>query len=55
MSSTVIIIGEILAGIIQILSARAIASGAKAEEVNQMIDEAVAKAKQNDPNNLPDV
>jgi len=54
-ASTAVIIGEVLVGILQILSARAKAAGLSAEETKKMIDEAIKKFKDKDPNDLPDV
>lgn len=55
MSSTAVIIVEILVGILHILSARAQAAGLSEEETKKALEEAYKKFKEKDPNNLPDV
>lgn len=55
MSGEAIIIGEILVGIIQLFAIKAKVAGMTAEQVNKMIDEAVAKVKASKPEDLPDV
>jgi len=53
--SIAVLIGEILVGVLQILSLRAQAAGLSAEETKKALDKAYEEFKKKDPNDLPDV
>lgn len=55
MAGEAVIIGEILVGIIQLIALRAKLAGMTDEQVNKMIDEAVARIKASKPEDLPNV
>lgn len=53
MSSTAIIIGEVLVGIITIIAERAKAAGMTDEQVKDMLFDAMAKVLDSKPEDLP--
>lgn len=55
MSASTIVAGEIIAALVTSIAEYLKAQGVKAEEVDRLIDEAVARVKKKDPNLLPPV
>jgi len=55
MTVSAVLIGEILVSILQVIQFRARAAGLADEEVNKLLDDAMARVKASDANDLPDV
>lgn len=55
MGAEAVIIAEIVVGVLQLCTKYLAAAGVKAEEINRMLDESIAKVRATDPVNLPDV
>jgi hypothetical protein len=53
MGAEAVIIAEIVVGVLQVFTKYLHAAGVKAEEIEKLLDESIAKVKATKPENLP--